>query len=60
MTNECVDIPACIRRDANNRAPFMLDTPEYKDDALDWTPINRANSPQAKAPDWVPPWVSKS
>lgn len=54
------DIPTCIKRDKNNVAPFMLDPPEYKDDAIDWVPINPEASPPASPPSWVPPWGAKS
>lgn len=41
------EIPACIRRDKNNRAPFM-----------DF--VNLAASPQASGQSVPPPWAAKS
>jgi hypothetical protein len=40
-------IPACLKRDANNRAPWM-------------NKINPAKGLQASPPNWVPPWVTNS
>lgn len=59
------ELPAALKRDANNKAPFM--SPKLCEDEgcpQHGTPhvcINRVASPPASAPpSWVPPWGSKS
>lgn len=58
------DIPNALRRDASNRAPFMHTYEElfYGDGAkFDWTVrVSPVASPPATAPDWVPPWQTKT
>ncbi len=50
MKNEYGDIPECLRRDANNRAPFM-DKP---------VPSREVAPLASNPPDWVPPWQPTS
>ncbi len=66
MSFEIPEIPLALRRDANNRAPFM-DLCDC-DDALDENikmrrcPVHGtspATNPPAIDPNWVPPWASK-
>lgn len=64
MTDD-LEIPAALRRDANNVAPFMrrpdctcgLMRGECKRAGC---PINPAANLLATAPSWVPPWEAKS
>jgi hypothetical protein len=66
-----MNIPSALKRDANNVAPFMLDPPEYVDDATDMVPIKvdvkfsngwapphpALVSPEASLPETPPSWV---
>lgn len=45
LRDSFTEIPPALRRDANNKAPYML---------------NPVNNPPAKVQDWVPPWASTS
>jgi len=62
------DIPAALRRDANNVAPFMrtADLREWgrtvtcEQLATAMNEVNREANPPALPPNWVPPWASKS
>lgn len=51
------EIPACIRRDANNRAPFMNDgKPPF---GLGKATLNPATSPPVMYPWQLPPSASR-
>ena len=56
---DTLEIPAVLKRDKNNVAPFMRrDVPEYVDDATDQAPINHADNLPASDQSWIPPWAS--
>lgn len=64
LRDSFTEIPPALRRDANNKAPFM-DPNLCVDEGCPHagTPhvcINRVDNPPAKAQDWVPPWASTS
>jgi hypothetical protein len=49
-------IPACLKRDANNRAPWMnADFKPHKHYSA-----SPAANPPANPPNWVPPWAASS
>lgn len=52
------DIPERLRRDANNRAPFMDEQMQVYAAVAEY--VSPLNSPPASDPNWVPPWASKS
>ncbi len=57
-------VPDVLRRDANNKAPFMdAGTPWDPNATMNWTVRVRptpATSPPASPPLWVPPWTAKT
>jgi len=56
------DIPAALRRDANNVAPFMVTKPNTVDFFHETprivTGVSPEANPQATPPSWAPPWSS--
>jgi hypothetical protein len=54
---DALEIPECLRRDANNVAPFMRESEvELFYNAF----ASPATNPPRTAQGWVPPWGSKS
>lgn len=58
------DIPACLKRDKNNVAPFMMKSLCVDEGCPHaGTPhvcVSPADNPPATDQDWLPPWASKS
>lgn len=60
-TPDPLDIPECLKRDKNNKAPFMLKEISQKvmTEYASTFMLSPAINPQSTPPDWTPPWSSK-
>lgn len=54
------DMPAILKRDKNNIAPYMTGHADYAPVTVRASTSPASNLPAPCHPQWVPPWESKS